>query len=104
MRHNSPQRQQREDAFVDQRQQQQRQPIQPMQPSSRRYESEEDEDDDVNDYQEERDTFDEHQFGDSSVLFQSPSQFNGEAQQHQQFTLNPHDRGNSNGNSRYMAS
>ena len=69
---------------------------------TKRYESEED-DDEYGD--EERDTFDENQFGDSSVLFQSPSHFHGGVAEHQQFTLNPDPLENSSrGNPRYMAS
>lgn len=45
---------------------------------------------------------DSHMFGDSSVLFQSPSHFTGgSVQQVEQFTLNP--KGNPNKNPRYIA-
>jgi hypothetical protein len=90
---------------------QQAAPLSPLPPPpnthrENNYESEDDDDDnddEENAGKEERGTFDDHQFGDSSVLFQSPSQFSGRAQQHQeQFTLNPD--GNARGNPRYMAS
>ena len=68
---------------------------------AKRYESEEDDDD----HDEERDSFNDPRFGDSSVLFQSPSQFRGGVTEHQQFTLNPNPRQNGAwGNPRYMAS
>lgn len=69
---------------------------------SKQYESEEDAEDD--NYYEGRDTFDENQFGDSSVLFQSPpqNQSHHPLQDAYQFTLNPDD--NQRGNPRYMAS
>ena len=62
-----------------------------------KYESEDDEE-----YDEGRDKFDENLFGDSSVLFQSPSNFRGAVMQ-QQFTLNPNDN-STRANPRYMAS
>jgi len=68
---------------------------------SKKYESEEEDDE----YDEGKDSFNDNRFGDSSVLFQSPSQFNGGVTEHQQFTLNPNPRQNGAwGNPRYMAS